>query len=309
MWKHVAIRRGGASPPRRVRARPRPSAAHDPPRAKGAPAATGLTSDRKERGGKEPPVKRGWEGGWGAREARRGPENNGARRGVQPPTTARPVIKEPGVAVAGRARLPVPGRAWAGASSVLAAGAQLSGYRELARGGQGQAPSARSACFRRRARPRPGPAPGRFANMLRVFKPTSPMSGRPPGCWPGLRARVAGAARGVRGDRESLPKAGDRPPRSAAGLARARPIATYTAGADLRHGGCRPGTRVYRDDCRTCSPARRPGAAGGPSALPRDRPGRRRKPARNLAVLGAARRAHRQAAADPPPGRPRDPLG
>ena len=85
----------------------------------------------------------------------------------------RPVIKEPVW------RTPdVPGYFFlgglAGASSVLAAGAQLSGYRELARVGKVGAVGAISlsavALVHDLGRPE------RFVNMLRVFKPSSPMS-------------------------------------------------------------------------------------------------------------------------------------
>ncbi len=85
----------------------------------------------------------------------------------------RPVIKEPVW------RTPdVPGYLFlgglAGASSVLAAGAQLSGYRKLARVGKVGALGAISlstvALIHDLGRPE------RFVNMLRVFKPSSPMS-------------------------------------------------------------------------------------------------------------------------------------
>ena len=62
----------------------------------------------------------------------------------------------------------------AGASSVLAAGAQLSGYRPLARSAKISALGAISlsavALINDLGRP------ARFVNMLRVFKPSSPMS-------------------------------------------------------------------------------------------------------------------------------------
>ena len=62
----------------------------------------------------------------------------------------------------------------AGASSVLAAGAQLSGYRKLARVGKvgalGAISLSTAALIHDLGRPE------RFVNMLRVFKPSSPMS-------------------------------------------------------------------------------------------------------------------------------------
>jgi formate-dependent nitrite reductase membrane component NrfD len=62
----------------------------------------------------------------------------------------------------------------AGASSVLAAGAQLSGYRELAKaakvGALGAISLSAVALVHDLGRPE------RFVNMLRVFKPSSPMS-------------------------------------------------------------------------------------------------------------------------------------
>jgi Ni/Fe-hydrogenase subunit HybB-like protein len=91
----------------------------------------------------------------------------------------------------------------AGASSVLAAGAQQSGYGELARVAKVAALGAISlsaaALVHDLGRPR------RFVNMLRVFKPTSPMS---VGSW--LLAAygpVAGAA-AVSEMTGILPKAG-----------------------------------------------------------------------------------------------------
>ncbi len=85
----------------------------------------------------------------------------------------RPVIKEPAWGVPD-----VPGYLFlgglAGVSSVLAAGAQVSGYGELARVSKVAALGAISlsavALVHDLGRPE------RFANMLRVFKPSSPMS-------------------------------------------------------------------------------------------------------------------------------------
>ena len=82
--------------------------------------------------------------------------------------------------------------------------------------------SARSAGSAGRARPRPGPA-GRFVNMLRVSKPTSPMSvgtwllaGYGPVCWRG---------RGDRGDRAASRRIGaaGHPRRRACSARRWRP--------------------------------------------------------------------------------------
>jgi hypothetical protein len=85
----------------------------------------------------------------------------------------RPVIKEPAWGVPD-----VPGYLFlgglAGASSVLAAGAEMSGYGELARvakvGALGAISLSAVALVHDLGRP------ARFANMLRVFKPSSPMS-------------------------------------------------------------------------------------------------------------------------------------
>jgi DMSO reductase anchor subunit len=85
----------------------------------------------------------------------------------------RPVIKEPAWGVPD-----VPGYLFlgglAGASSVLAAGAQMSGYGELARvakaGALGAISLSAVALVHDLGRPE------RFLNMLRVFKPSSPMS-------------------------------------------------------------------------------------------------------------------------------------
>jgi hypothetical protein len=85
----------------------------------------------------------------------------------------RPVIKEPAWGVPD-----VPGYLFlgglAGASSVLAAGAEMSGYGELARvakvGALGAISLSAVALVHDLGRPE------RFANMLRVFKPSSPMS-------------------------------------------------------------------------------------------------------------------------------------
>ena len=188
----------------------------------------------------------------------------------------RPVIKEPVW------RAPdVPGYLFlgglAGASSVLAAGAQLSGYRELARvakvGALGAISLAAVALVHDLGRP------GRFANMLRVFKPSSPMS---VGSW--LLAAygpVAGAA-AVSEVTGILPKAGTAATLGAGLLGPA--IATYTAAlicdtaVPAWHAGYREMPYVFAGSAAS--------AAGGLGLLathPADA-----EPARNLAVLGAA---------------------
>ena len=198
----------------------------------------------------------------------------------------RPVIKEPVW------RSPdVPGYLFlgglAGASSVLAAGAQLSGYRELARvakvGALGAISLSAVALVHDLGRP------GRFANMLRVFKPSSPMS---VGSW--LLAGygpVAGAA-AVSEVTGILPKAGTAATLGAGLLGPA--IATYTAAlicdtaVPAWHAGYREMPYVFAGSAAS--------AAGGLGLLA-TAPGRRRtrpppgRPRRD-------RRAHRQAAAD-----------
>ncbi len=187
----------------------------------------------------------------------------------------RPVIKEPVW------RVPdVPGYLFlgglAGASSVLAAGSQLSGYRELARvakvGALGAISLSAVALIHDLGRP------GRFANMLRVFKPSSPMS---VGSW--LLAGygpVAGAA-AVSEMTGILPKAGTAATLGAGLLGPA--IATYTAAlicdtaVPAWHAGYREMPYVFAGSAAS--------AAGGLGLLvtrPADA-----EPARNLAVLGA----------------------
>jgi len=188
----------------------------------------------------------------------------------------RPVIKEPVW------RVPdVPGYLFlgglAGASSVLAAGSQLSGYRELARvakvGALGAISLSALALVHDLGRP------GRFVNMLRVFKPSSPMS---VGSW--LLAGygpVAGAA-AVSELTGILPKAGTAATLGAGLLGPA--IATYTAAlicdtaVPAWHEGYREMPYVFAGSAAS--------AAGGLGLLathPADA-----EPARNLAVLGAA---------------------
>lgn len=188
----------------------------------------------------------------------------------------RPVIKEPVWEVPD-----VPAYLFlgglAGASSVLAAGAQLSGYRKLARvakaGALGAISLSGAALVHDLGRP------GRFLNMLRVFKPSSPMS---VGSW--LLAGygpVAGAA-AVSEVTGILPKAGTAATLGAGLLGPA--IATYTAAlicdtaVPSWHEGYREMPYVFAGSAAS--------AAGGLGLLathPADA-----EPARELAVLGAA---------------------
>jgi hypothetical protein len=187
----------------------------------------------------------------------------------------RPVIKEPVW------RVPdVPAYLFlgglAGASSVLAAGAQLSGYREVARFAKATAVGAIGlsavALVHDLGRP------DRFLHMLRVFKPSSPMS---VGSW--LLAGygpVAGAA--AASDLTGLfPGAGTAATAGAAVLGPA--IATYTAAlicdtaVPAWHEAHREMPYVFAGSAAS--------AAGGLS-LVLARPAEAR-PARDLAVLGA----------------------
>jgi DMSO reductase anchor subunit len=188
----------------------------------------------------------------------------------------RPVIKEPVW------RVPdVPGYLFlgglAGASSVLAAGAHLSGYRDLARvakvGAFGAISLSAVALVHDLGRP------GRFASMLRVFKPSSPMS---VGSW--LLAGygpVAGAA-AVSEVTGILPAAGTAATLGAGLLGPA--IATYTAAlicdtaVPAWHQGYREMPYVFAGSAAS--------AAGGLGLLA-TRPADAR-PARDLAVFGAA---------------------
>lgn len=187
----------------------------------------------------------------------------------------RPVIKEPVWEVPD-----VPAYLFlgglAGASSVLAAGAEFSGYGELARAAKVSALGAISlsgvALVHDLGRP------GRFMNMLRVFKPTSPMS---VGSW--LLAGygpVAGAA-AVSEVTGLLPWAG-RAATIGAGLL-GPAIATYTAAlicdtaVPAWHEGHREMPYVFAGSAAS--------AAGGLGLL-LARPDEAR-PARDLAVLGA----------------------
>ena len=185
----------------------------------------------------------------------------------------------------GRARVPVPRRP---GGRVVGAGGrrQLSGYSELARvakvGALGAISLSAVALVHDLGRPE------RFVNMLRVFKPSSPMS---VGSW--LLAAygpVAGAA-AVSDVTGILPAAGTAATLGAGLLGPG--IATYTAAliCDTR---CRAGTRAT-GRCRTSSraprPARRPAsgcsrcrpAAAGPARTP-GRPWRRGRTRRQAAA-------------------------
>ena len=165
----------------------------------------------------------------------------------------------------------------AGASSVLAAGSQLSGHRELARTAKVSALGAISlsaaALIHDLGRP------GRFVNMLRVFKPSSPMS---VGSW--LLAGygpVAGAA-AVAEVTGILPAAGTAATLGAGLLGPA--IATYTAAlicdtaVPSWHAGYREMPYVFAGSAAS--------AAGGLGLLTTRSADA--NPARHLAVLGAA---------------------
>ena len=165
----------------------------------------------------------------------------------------------------------------AGASSVLAAGAHLSGYRELARvaklGALGAISLSAAALVHDLGRP------ARFAHMLRVFKPSSPMS---VGSW--LLAGygpVAGAA-AVSEVTGILPGAGTAATLGAGLLGPA--IATYTAAlicdtaVPAWHAGYREMPYVFAGSAASAA-----GGLGLLATAPRDA-----EPARNLAVFGAA---------------------
>ena len=162
----------------------------------------------------------------------------------------------------------------AGASSVLAAGAQLSGHRDLARvaklGALGAISLSAAALIHDLGRP------ARFTNMLRVFKPSSPMS---VGSW--LLAGygpVAGAA-AVSEVTGILPGAGTAATLGAGLLGPA--IATYTAAlicdtaVPAWHAGYREMPYVFAGSAAS--------AAGGLGLLATAGA----EPARNLAVFGA----------------------
>ena len=164
----------------------------------------------------------------------------------------------------------------AGASSVLAAAAHLSGHRELARAAKVSALGAISLSAAALVHDLGRPA--RFTNMLRVFKPSSPMS---VGSW--LLAGygpVAGAA-AVSEVTGILPAAGTAATLGAGLLGPA--IATYTAAlicdtaVPSWHAGYREMPYVFAGSAAS--------AAGGLGLLA-TAPGAA-EPARKLAVLGA----------------------
>jgi hypothetical protein len=165
----------------------------------------------------------------------------------------------------------------AGASSVLAAAAHLSGHRELARAAKVSALGAISLSAAALVHDLGRPA--RFTNMLRVFKPSSPMS---VGSWllTGY-GPVAGAA-AVSEMTGILPAAGTAATLGAGLLGPA--IATYTAAlicdtaVPSWHAGYREMPYVFVGSAAS--------AAGGLGLLA-TAPGAA-EPARKLAVLGAA---------------------
>jgi hypothetical protein len=182
----------------------------------------------------------------------------------------------------------------AGASSVLAAAAHLSGHRELARAAKVSALGAISLSAAALVHDLGRPA--RFTNMLRVFKPSSPMS---VGSW--LLAGygpVAGAA-AVSEVTGILPAAGTAATLGAGLLGPA--IATYTAAlicdtaVPSWHAGYREMPYVFVGSAAS--------AAGGLGLLA-TAPGAA-EPARKLAILGAGvelvakRRLIRRLAATP----------
>jgi len=165
----------------------------------------------------------------------------------------------------------------AGASSVLAAASGLSGRPELARAAKTAAAGAISlsvvALVRDLGRPK------RFLNMLRVFKPTSPMS---IGSWLIATYGPAAGVAALSAVTGKLPRVGRAATAAAAALGPA--MAAYTAAllADTAvpawHDGYRELPYVFVGSAAT--------AAGG-LGLVMVRP-ERAEPARNLALIGAA---------------------
>jgi len=188
----------------------------------------------------------------------------------------RPVLKEPVWHVP-----EIPGYLFlgglAGASSVLAAGAQLRGCPDLARGAKvgaaGAIGLAAAALIHDLGRP------ARFVNMLRVFKPSSPMS---VGSWllagyaPAAGAAAVCAVTGI------LPRAGAAATAAAAALGPG--VCTYTAAlicdtaVPAWHDGYREMPYLFAGSAAS--------AAGGLGLLAA--PSAQAGPARRLAVLGAA---------------------
>jgi formate-dependent nitrite reductase membrane component NrfD len=165
----------------------------------------------------------------------------------------------------------------AGASSVLAAGAELTGRRRLARAGKVGAAGA--IALSAAALVHDLGRPARFVNMLRVFKPTSPMS---VGSWllagygPVAGAAAASAVTGL------LPRAGRAATFGAALLGPA--VATYTAvliadtAVPAWHEGHRELPALFAGSAAS--------AAGGLAMLAA--PNTETGPARTTALLGAA---------------------
>jgi formate-dependent nitrite reductase membrane component NrfD len=165
----------------------------------------------------------------------------------------------------------------AGASSVLAAGAELTGRRRLARAGKVGAAGA--IALSAAALVHDLGRPARFVNMLRVFKPTSPMS---VGSWllagygPVAGAAAASAVTGL------LPRAGRAATLGAALLGPA--VATYTAvliadtAVPAWHEGHRELPALFAGSAAS--------AAGGLAMLAA--PTTETGPARTTALLGAA---------------------
>ena len=165
----------------------------------------------------------------------------------------------------------------AGASSVLAAGAEVSGFGELARVAKVAAVSAiglgAAALVHELGRPE------RFANMLRVFKPSSPLN---VGAWLLIAYGPVSGAAAVSDLTGILPVAGRAATVGAALLGPA--VATYTAAlicdtaVPAWHEGYREMPYVFAGSAA--------GAAGGLGLLAVGSAGA--EPARKLAVLGAA---------------------
>ena len=164
----------------------------------------------------------------------------------------------------------------AGASSVLAASAQLSGHRELARAAKVSALGAISLSAAALIHDLGRPA--RFTNMLRVFKPSSPMS---VGSWLLTGYGPAAGAAAVSEVTGILPAAGTAATLGAGLIGPA--IATYTAAlicdtaVPSWHAGYREMPYVFAGSAAS--------AAGGLGLLA-TAPGAA-EPARKLAVLGA----------------------
>jgi formate-dependent nitrite reductase membrane component NrfD len=165
----------------------------------------------------------------------------------------------------------------AGASSVLAAGAQLSGYLELARAAKAGAAGAISLSMAALVDDLGRPA--RFVNMLRVFKVTSPMS---VGTWvvsgyaPLALAAAASALTG------KLPRAGLAATLGAGVLGPA--VASYTA--VLLGDTATPGWHEAHRELPYLFTGSAATAAGGLGLVAV--PPRAAAPAARLAILGAA---------------------